>query len=130
MSHLILNHFFNVGLFSFTVRYFAEKPHMATSPRDEELANYIRDQWESQIDEAYLTPYEIMHGFLSEDANKPNRVTVVDPTTYEISFELRKSEIVYPEYMKDPETIVPYYSAFGPPGDVQVIFKSLQRLTS
>ena len=93
---------------------------MATSPRDEELANYIRDTWKEQLDEAYLNPYEIMHGFLSEDENKPNRVTVVDPESGDEYFEARKSEIVYPEYMNNSETIVPYYSAYGPPGDVRV----------
>ena len=93
---------------------------MATSPRDVELAEYIKNRWETQVDEAYLNPYEIMHGFLSEDPDKPNRVTVVDPSTSDIHFELRKSEIVYPDVMKNPETIVPYYSAYGPPGDVQV----------
>jgi len=93
---------------------------MATSPRDVELADYILEKWRSQIDEAYLTPYEIMHGFLSEDPNKPNRVTVVEPSTNDVYFELRKSEIVYPEVMNAADTIVPYYSAYGPPGDVQV----------
>ena len=93
---------------------------MATSPRDVELANYIKEMWSEQIDEAYLTPYEVMHGFVSEDPEKPNRVTVVEPVSGEVHFELRKSEIVYPDVMANPETIVPYYSAYGPPGDVQV----------
>jgi len=91
---------------------------MATSPRDEELARYVRDQWQEQLDEAYLTPYDLMHGFLS-DTKQPNSVTVVDENEV-VQSKLRMSEIVYEEYMKDPESIVPYFNAFGPSGDVKV----------
>lgn len=92
---------------------------MATSPRDVFLAAYIRDQWLGQLDDAYLTPYQIMHGFLSEDSAKPNTVTVVD-SLGTVSFNAAMTEEVYPDTMLNPDGIVPYFNAFGPPGDVKV----------
>uniref|UniRef100_H2XYN4 PA domain-containing protein n=1 Tax=Ciona intestinalis TaxID=7719 RepID=H2XYN4_CIOIN len=100
------------------LQYFADRPHMATSPRDEELANHIQALWSEQLDSSELKPYKIMHGLLSEDPAKPNVFTVVDENGLEY-FTSRQTEIVYDEYMKNPETIVPYFNAFGPPGDVK-----------
>uniref|UniRef100_H2ZPG1 Uncharacterized protein n=1 Tax=Ciona savignyi TaxID=51511 RepID=H2ZPG1_CIOSA len=79
---------------------------MATSPRDEALANHINQLWTDQLDSSSMKAYQIMHGLLSEDPNKPNTFTVVDESNNEF-FRSRQTEIVYKEYMKIPESIVP-----------------------
>ena len=94
---------------------------MATTNGDEALVKYIDDQWKTQLDSSEVVSYEVLLSFPSDDKTKSNLVEVYNETGAK-TFTSRTSEIVYDEYMKAPDDIVPYYSAFAPAGVVQVYY--------
>jgi N-acetylated-alpha-linked acidic dipeptidase len=93
------------------LRYLTAEPHVASSPRNDELARYVRDkEKEFGLDDAALATYDVLLSF-------PKSITVelVAPR----SLRLKIEEKGYPE---DPDTMNPDvgipYNAYSRSGDI------------
>ncbi|XP_043437589.1 aminopeptidase NAALADL1 [Prionailurus bengalensis] len=100
------------------LRELSREPHLASSPRDEALAQLLLQRWrdpESGLDAAEAPTYEVLLSFPSRE--QPNRVAVVGPTGT-ILFSCRQSEQNLTGEQGDPD-VVPPYAAYAPPGTPQ-----------
>jgi N-acetylated-alpha-linked acidic dipeptidase len=93
------------------LRYLTAEPHVASSPRNDELARYVQDKWrEFGLDDVSLATYEVLLSF-------PKSITVemVAPQNLRLKLE----EKAYPE---DPDTMNPAigipYNAYSRSGDI------------
>ncbi|XP_004682701.1 PREDICTED: N-acetylated-alpha-linked acidic dipeptidase-like protein [Condylura cristata] len=102
------------------LRELSRKPHLATSPRDEELVQLLLQRWrdpQSGLDSAQASQYEVLLSFPSQE--QPNRVDVVGGTgTGNVQFSCRRSEEDLTGEQGDPE-VVPPYAAYAPAGTCQ-----------
>ncbi|XP_074087753.1 aminopeptidase NAALADL1 [Macrotis lagotis] len=100
------------------LRELSLKPHLATSPRDEELVRLLLQRWqdpESGLDTATRGEYEVLLSFPSNE--QPNTVQVVNPVG-NILFSARKSEEDLTGEQGDTNVVQPY-AAYAPPGAPQ-----------
>uniref|UniRef100_A0A8C8Y116 Aminopeptidase NAALADL1 n=1 Tax=Panthera leo TaxID=9689 RepID=A0A8C8Y116_PANLE len=100
------------------LRELSREPHLASSPRDEALAQLLLQRWrdpESGLDAAEAPTYEVLLSFPSRE--QPNRVAVVGPTGT-ILFSCRQSEQNLTGEQGGPD-VVPPYAAYAPPGTPQ-----------
>jgi N-acetylated-alpha-linked acidic dipeptidase len=93
------------------LRYFTAKPHAASSPRNDELAGYVREKWkEFGLEGVTLATYDVLLSF-----PKSIIVELVAPQ----SLRLKIEEKGYPE---DPDTLNPNvgipYNAYSRSGDI------------
>uniref|UniRef100_A0A8C9D9Y2 Aminopeptidase NAALADL1 n=1 Tax=Panthera leo TaxID=9689 RepID=A0A8C9D9Y2_PANLE len=102
------------------LRELSREPHLASSPRDEALAQLLLQRWrdpESGLDAAEAPTYEVLLSFPSRE--QPNRVAVVGPTGT-ILFSCRQSEQNLTGEQGGPD-VVPPYAAYAPPGTPQAV---------
>uniref|UniRef100_A0ABI8AR71 N-acetylated alpha-linked acidic dipeptidase like 1 n=1 Tax=Felis catus TaxID=9685 RepID=A0ABI8AR71_FELCA len=100
------------------LRELSREPHLASSPRDEALAQLLLQRWrdpESGLDAAEAPTYEVLLSFPSRE--QPNRVAVVGPTGT-VLFSCRQSEQNLTGEQGGPD-VVPPYAAYAPPGTPQ-----------
>ncbi len=93
------------------LKYFTAEPHVASSPRNNELANYILKEWKTYgLDEVQLVQYDVLLSF-------PKKIIVemVSPKKYRLTLK----EAGYEE---DPDTLRPDvgipYNAYSCSGDI------------
>jgi N-acetylated-alpha-linked acidic dipeptidase len=93
------------------LRYFTAEPHVASSPRNDELARYVQEKWkEFGLEDVALATYDVLLSF-----PKSIFVELVAPR----SLRLKIEEKGYPE---DPDTMnadvgIPY-NAYSRSGDI------------
>ncbi len=93
------------------LKYFTAEPHVASSPRNDELADYIFQEWKSYgLDDVGLATYEVLLSF-----PKKILVEMVTPKKYRLS--LKEAS-----YKEDPDTSrsdvgIPY-NAYSSSGEV------------
>jgi len=76
------------------LKYFTSEPHVASSPRNNELANFILEKWKSfGLDKVYSAQYDVLLSFPKEIM-----VEMVSPKGY----RLHLKEAGYEE---DPDTL-------------------------
>jgi N-acetylated-alpha-linked acidic dipeptidase len=92
------------------LRYFTSEPHVASTPRNQELARFILNEWKSYgLEDVHLAEYDVLLSF-------PEKISVemVSPKRY----KLKLAEEPYPE---DPDTQkdagIPY-NAYSRSGDI------------
>jgi N-acetylated-alpha-linked acidic dipeptidase len=93
------------------LRYLTAEPHVASSPRNDELARFVRDKWqEFGLEEVGFATYDVLLSF-----PKSIIVEMVAPQ----SLRLKIEEKSYPE---DPDTMNPAigipYNAYSRSGDI------------
>jgi N-acetylated-alpha-linked acidic dipeptidase len=94
-----------------TLKYLTSIPHVAASPRNNELAEFVRDEWKKfGVEDARLVPYDVLLSF-------PEKIHVelLSPEKYILS--LREKS-----YKEDPDTErtdvgIPY-NAYSRSGDI------------
>jgi N-acetylated-alpha-linked acidic dipeptidase len=94
-----------------TLKYLTSVPHVAASPRNNELAEFVRDEWKKfGVEDARLVPYDVLLSY-------PEKIHVelLSPEKYILS--LREKS-----YKEDPDTErtdvgIPY-NAYSRSGDV------------
>ncbi|KAL4697238.1 hypothetical protein H8959_002936 [Pygathrix nigripes] len=100
------------------LRELSREPHLASSPRDEDLVQLLLQRWkdpESGLDSAEAFTYEVLLSFPSQE--QPNVVDVVGPTGDIIHSCHRTEENVTGE-QGGPDVIQPY-AAYAPSGTPQ-----------
>ncbi|XP_068244911.1 LOW QUALITY PROTEIN: N-acetylated-alpha-linked acidic dipeptidase 2-like [Palaemon carinicauda] len=111
----------NINLVNITnlrddLKELSRRPHMAATPRDEELARLIQRRFvESGFDTSELVPYEVLFSF--PNRSNPNLITITDGSG-NIVFRSKFKEEVLHEGDDDPE-FVHAFSAYTPSGDVK-----------
>ncbi len=94
-----------------TLKYLTSIPHVAASPRNNELAEFVRDEWKKfGVEDAHLVPYDVLLSF-PEDIH----IELLSPKKYTLN--LREKS-----YNEDPDTKrtdvgIPY-NAYSRSGDV------------
>jgi len=93
------------------LKIFTSEPHVASSARNNELAEFILKEWKSfGLDEVHLAPYDVLLSFPEEIS-----VELVSPR----KFKLKLKEKAFPE---DPDTSRPEvgipYNAYSRSGDI------------
>ena len=81
----------------YLVRFFSQKPHVAGSPEQLELANYLASKWrEYEFDEVETIEYKVLLSYPME--NNPNVVSIVENGTIveemKQSMEVRAQSLV------------------------------------
>ncbi|KAM6160248.1 aminopeptidase NAALADL1 [Erethizon dorsatum] len=97
------------------LRELSRQPHLASSPRDEDLVQLLLQRWGDQasgLDSARTMEYEVLLSFPSPE--QPNLVEVVDPNGTVHHSYLPKEENVTGE-QGGPDVVQPY-AAYAPPG--------------
>ncbi|XP_017748964.1 PREDICTED: N-acetylated-alpha-linked acidic dipeptidase-like protein isoform X3 [Rhinopithecus bieti] len=100
------------------LRELSREPHLASSPRDEDLVQLLLQRWkdpESGLDSAEAFTYEVLLSFPSQE--QPNVVDIVGPTGDIIHSCHRTEENVTGE-QGGPDVIQPY-AAYAPSGNPQ-----------
>nr|XP_039327403.1 aminopeptidase NAALADL1 [Saimiri boliviensis boliviensis] len=100
------------------LRELSREPHLATSPRDEDLVQLLLQRWrdpESGLDSAEAPKYEVLLSFPSQE--QPNLVHVVGPTG-DIIYSCRQTEENLTGEQGGPDVVQPY-AAYAPPGAPQ-----------
>ncbi|KAB7496030.1 N-acetylated-alpha-linked acidic dipeptidase-like protein [Armadillidium nasatum] len=107
-------HRFNRDNMRENLRYLSEKPHMAATPRDNELAEHVKGKFEEAgFDSVELVPYNL---YLSKpDPNNPNKITL--QMNGENLFISNHRELEIHEGDGDPD-FVDAFNAFTPAGTV------------
>lgn len=93
------------------LRYFTAEPHVAASPRNDELARYIHGKWkEFGLEDIALATYDVLLSF-----PKSIKVELVSPRRLRL-------EIKEEGYAEDPDTLNPDvgipYNAYSRSGDI------------
>jgi N-acetylated-alpha-linked acidic dipeptidase len=93
------------------LKYFTSEPHLASSPRNNELAEFIYKEWnELGLDEVELVPYDVLLSFPEEI-----QIELVSPQAYKLN--LREES-----YDEDPDTQRPDvgipYNAYSRSGEI------------
>uniref|UniRef100_A0A8C7YG20 Aminopeptidase NAALADL1 n=1 Tax=Oryzias sinensis TaxID=183150 RepID=A0A8C7YG20_9TELE len=99
----------------FLHRELTKIPHMATSPGDEQTVQFMLKRWkdpDSGLDDAWRQEYAVYLSF--PDPEKPNKVTVVDPSDAEL-YTVREKEKPYYDDQRHPDVVQPY-AAYAPAG--------------
>uniref|UniRef100_A0A2K5QCF4 Aminopeptidase NAALADL1 n=1 Tax=Cebus imitator TaxID=2715852 RepID=A0A2K5QCF4_CEBIM len=102
------------------LRELSRDPHLATSPRDEDLVQLLLQRWrdpESGLDSAEASKYEVLLSFPSQE--QPNLVHVVGPTG-DIIYSCRQTEENLTGEQGGPDVVQPY-AAYAPPGTPQAV---------
>uniref|UniRef100_A0A2K6R5R7 Aminopeptidase NAALADL1 n=1 Tax=Rhinopithecus roxellana TaxID=61622 RepID=A0A2K6R5R7_RHIRO len=102
------------------LRELSREPHLASSPRDEDLVQLLLQRWkdpESGLDSAEAFTYEVLLSFPSQE--QPNVVDIVGPTGDIIHSCHRTEENVTGE-QGGPDVIQPY-AAYAPSGNPQAV---------
>jgi N-acetylated-alpha-linked acidic dipeptidase len=93
------------------LRYLTAEPHVASSPRNDELARYVRDNWkEFGLEEVGLATYDVLLSF-------PKSITVelMSPRSLRLRIEEKG-------FSEDPHTMNPAigipYNAYSRSGDI------------
>ncbi|KAE8605334.1 hypothetical protein XENTR_v10015067 [Xenopus tropicalis] len=97
------------------LRRLSLKPHVATTPADEELVQTILSHWKdanSGLDDAQEFRYDVFLSF--PDKNNPNNVKVVTPEGT-VKFTSKRAENETTTDQRDPDILQPYL-AFAPNG--------------
>ncbi|XP_004072125.1 N-acetylated-alpha-linked acidic dipeptidase-like protein [Oryzias latipes] len=97
------------------LRELTKIPHMATSPGDEQTVQFMLKRWKdpsSGLDDAWRQEYAVYLSF--PDPEKPNKVTVVDPSDAEL-YTVREKEKPYYDDQRHPDVVQPY-AAYAPAG--------------
>ncbi|PNJ38252.1 NAALADL1 isoform 9 [Pongo abelii] len=100
------------------LRELSREPHLASSPRDEDLVQLLLQRWKdpgSGLDSAEASTYEVLLSFPSQE--QPNVVDVVGPTGDIIHSCHRTEENVTGE-QGGPDVVQPY-AAYAPSGTPQ-----------
>ncbi|XP_065385482.1 aminopeptidase NAALADL1 isoform X3 [Macaca fascicularis] len=100
------------------LRELSREPHLASSPRDEDLVQLLLQRWkdpESGLDSAEAFTYEVLLSFPSQE--QPNVVDIVGPTGDIIHSCHRTEENVTGE-QGGPDVVQPY-AAYAPSGTPQ-----------
>uniref|UniRef100_A0A2I3SU66 Aminopeptidase NAALADL1 n=1 Tax=Pan troglodytes TaxID=9598 RepID=A0A2I3SU66_PANTR len=100
------------------LRELSREPHLASSPRDEDLVQLLLQRWkdpESGLDSAEASTYEVLLSFPSQE--QPNVVDIVGPTGGIIHSCHRTEENVTGE-QGGPDVVQPY-AAYAPSGTPQ-----------
>ena len=93
------------------LRYLTAEPHVAASPRNDELARYVYDKWkEFGLEDVTLATYDVLLSFPRTIA-----VELVSPSSLRLEIKER-------EYTEDPATLNPEvglpYNAYSRSGDI------------
>ncbi|KAI2560838.1 N-acetylated alpha-linked acidic dipeptidase like 1 [Homo sapiens] len=102
------------------LRELSREPHLASSPRDEDLVQLLLQRWkdpESGLDSAEASTYEVLLSFPSQE--QPNVVDIVGPTGGIIHSCHRTEENVTGE-QGGPDVVQPY-AAYAPSGTPQAV---------
>ena len=91
--------------------YLTAEPHVAASPRNDELARYVHDQWkEFGLEDVSLTTYDVLLSY-------PRSITVTLVSPRELRLEIKERG-----YAEDPATLNPEvglpYNAYSRSGDI------------
>lgn len=98
------------------LKYFTQKAHIAGSPREEEeLVNYIFNEWKSHLDSARIYPYSVLLSY--PNASDPNYVAVQLENGTEVDVSAKVEKILNPDQEEDP-TVVNPFNAYSLPGTV------------
>jgi len=98
------------------LKILTSKPHLAGSVQDEEhLVGFIKEKWESYLDEVEVFPYDVLLSFPNE--TDKNYVAVVHPN----GSETRKSNPDETPVTKNEENtnVVSAFNSYSPPGRVK-----------
>ncbi|XP_054923343.1 aminopeptidase NAALADL1-like [Dermacentor andersoni] len=108
------------------VQFLAKEPHVAGSPRDEQvLAQYVADRLtEYGFDEVTIQPYHVLLSY--PNATDPNSVQLLNGTTGEVLLDAAAHE--KPVEGLDTD-IGPAFFAYSPPGDVMGCLVYVNRAT-
>jgi len=93
------------------LRYFTAEPHVASSPRNNELARYIKEKWEEfGLEDVTLATYDVLLSF-------PKTISIELVSPRRVHLEIREKG-----YDEDPETKSPDvgtpYNAYSRSGDI------------
>uniref|UniRef100_A0A8I3X463 Aminopeptidase NAALADL1 n=1 Tax=Callithrix jacchus TaxID=9483 RepID=A0A8I3X463_CALJA len=111
------------------LRELSREPHVATSPRDEDLVQLLLQRWrdpESGLDSAEASNYEVLLSFPSQE--QPNLVHVVGPTG-DIIYSCRQTEENLTGEQGGPDVVQPY-AAYAPPGSPQAVNAAKHRVAA
>ncbi|XP_020020372.1 aminopeptidase NAALADL1 [Castor canadensis] len=100
------------------LRELSKEPHLASTPRDEELVQLLLQRWrdpESGLDSAVTSTYEVLLSFPSQE--QPNLVEVVN-SDGNILYSFQPGEENVTGEQTGPDVVQPY-AAYGPPGTPQ-----------
>ncbi|XP_013867179.1 aminopeptidase NAALADL1 isoform X2 [Austrofundulus limnaeus] len=98
------------------LRELTKVPHMATTPGDEQTVQFMLKRWqdpETGLDRAWREEYKVYLSF--PDPNKPNKVTVVDPSGSVLHTAREKEKPYYAE--QEDAAVVQPFAAYSPPGN-------------
>uniref|UniRef100_A0A8C6PR54 Aminopeptidase NAALADL1 n=1 Tax=Nothobranchius furzeri TaxID=105023 RepID=A0A8C6PR54_NOTFU len=98
------------------LRELTKVPHMATTAGDEHTVQLMLKRWQdpdSGLDQAWREEYMVYLSF--PDPNKPNKVSVVNPSG-SVLHTAREKEKPYTSDQEDPEVVQPY-AAYSPAGE-------------
>ena len=94
-----------------------EKPHLAGTEEETELAQYLSKVWTDQgLDHVTITPYRVMLSYPNE--SDPNFVELLDATGKMKYRSYEREPILTPEENKTG--VVPPFNAYSAKGDITV----------
>ncbi|KAM4845962.1 aminopeptidase NAALADL1 [Thomomys bottae] len=97
------------------LRELSKEPHLASSPRDEALVEFILQRWKDQtsgLDSAMTSTYEVLLSFPNQE--QPNLVELVD-TKETVLHSFQPGEENVTGEQAGPNVVQPY-AAYAPPG--------------
>ena len=98
-------------------RKLTEKPHLAGTEEETELAQYLSKVWTDQgLDHVTLTPYRVMLSYPNE--SDPNFVELLDANGTMKYRSYEREPILTPEENKTG--VVPPFNAYSAKGDITV----------
>jgi len=93
------------------LKYFTAEPHVASSPRNNELANFILKEWKAVgLDDVHLAQYDVLLSFPEEIS-----VELVSPHKYKLIIKEQSYE--EDPFTLNPEVGIPY-NAYSRSGDI------------
>ncbi|XP_035665201.1 N-acetylated-alpha-linked acidic dipeptidase 2-like [Branchiostoma floridae] len=113
------------------LRQLSQKPHMAGTPPDLEMAELLRRNWlENGLDEVRLVPYDVLLSYPPLGREGPNNTAVtVDGADPARQYEDTRTLHIEPEYQDDPDA-VQFFNAYSPAGHPvgELVFANYGRL--
>ena len=101
----------------FSTRMLTEKPHLAGTKENNDLAFKLKEFWEEAgLDHVTLAPYNVMLSY--PNMSNLNYVELLDGNNATVYKSNLTEPILTPEENKT--NVVPPFNAYSPPGDVQV----------
>ena len=93
------------------LRYLTAEPHVASSPRNDELAHYVRDRWkEFGLEEVGLSTYDVLLSF-------PKSITVELTAPRSLRLQIEEKAVPEDPDTKNPDVGIPY-NAYSRSGDI------------